>query len=243
MKEEKIYTEAKIYDLYNSQNRSDINFYVSRAAEIGGPILDLACGTGILSLPIAERGLDVYGIDLSPEMIDLARLKAEGRNNIKYTLADITDFSLCLKFKMIFLGYNTICHLKDYKTFKNMLESVKKYLLSDGLFFLDCFIPDPKFLYRNSLKKYPVYHYKELKIFEQNEYDSFTQINKITRFYIYKGEQWIEKMELKQYYPQEVKALLELGGFNIKTIYGDHNGDLINSNSPFQIYKCNIKVK
>ena len=70
---------ADIYDAVYADLTHDIDFYVEQARACGGPVLELGCGTGRVSLAIAAEGIDVTGIDISPRMIAAAQAKAERR--------------------------------------------------------------------------------------------------------------------------------------------------------------------
>ena len=67
---------ADVYDSVYSYVTEDIPFYVGEALEAGGPVLELGCGTGRVSIPMADAGVDVVGLDSSPEMLEVARRKA-----------------------------------------------------------------------------------------------------------------------------------------------------------------------
>ena len=69
---------ADVYDSVYSYVREDIPFYVDEALTAGGPVLELGCGTGRVTIPIAAAGVDVTGVDLSPAMLDIARRKVLG---------------------------------------------------------------------------------------------------------------------------------------------------------------------
>ena len=67
---------ADVYDSIYAYVREDIPFYVQEAARSGGPVLELGCGTGRVTLPIAESGVDIVGLDNSERMLEIARSKA-----------------------------------------------------------------------------------------------------------------------------------------------------------------------
>jgi 2-polyprenyl-3-methyl-5-hydroxy-6-metoxy-1,4-benzoquinol methylase len=71
------YTNAEEYDLENVWAADD-DFYLELAQEIGGPVLDVGCGTGRLTRAFAAAGLDVTGLDLSPQMLARARSLSDG---------------------------------------------------------------------------------------------------------------------------------------------------------------------
>jgi 2-polyprenyl-3-methyl-5-hydroxy-6-metoxy-1,4-benzoquinol methylase len=64
---------ADIYDAVYADLTHDVDFYAAMARESGGPILELGCGTGRISLAIAREGVAVTGVDISPRMIAVAQ--------------------------------------------------------------------------------------------------------------------------------------------------------------------------
>ena len=74
---------ARLYDAAYAAMPSlgpDAQFYEKLAAEIGGPVLEVGCGTGRVLLPIATHGIECAGIDASPAMLDeFAASLAPGR--------------------------------------------------------------------------------------------------------------------------------------------------------------------
>src|ERR1051326_443904 len=81
-------------DLYDAENRwsADDEFYLNLALQIGGPILDVACGTGRLTRAIAEKNINVTGIDIMSGMLARARLLSE-KLNIEWIQADCREFN------------------------------------------------------------------------------------------------------------------------------------------------------
>lgn len=242
MNTRRMYENAVLYDMQNAEDRDDIGFFREKAKVTGGPILELACGTGVLSIPIAESGIEVYGLDLSPEMIGLARQKSSGLKNVHFAIGNMTKFKLDRKFKLIFCGFNSIAHLHSFVELQGMLESAKENLAPDGLLILDCFVPNPKYLVRPKGALYPVYDNGDMKIQEENEYDPVAQVNHIIWHYEYQHDQWIEHLDMRIYYPQELQNYLRICGYEIKNAYGTHAFDMLVPNSPFQIYECTAKA-
>src|SRR3954454_22535703 len=68
------YADAEDYDVL--ENDDGVAFYTALAEETGGPVLEIACGTGRVPIPIALHGLDVTGLDVVPQMLDQARRKS-----------------------------------------------------------------------------------------------------------------------------------------------------------------------
>jgi 2-polyprenyl-3-methyl-5-hydroxy-6-metoxy-1,4-benzoquinol methylase len=74
-----LYEDAAFYDAEFAGRDHEIPFYLHWSAKIGAPILEVACGSGRLTLPIAEQGLEVVGLDLSAPMLARARDKSAAR--------------------------------------------------------------------------------------------------------------------------------------------------------------------
>lgn len=233
-----MYEDGEVYDVLSGSDRYDVDFYRTLVKEYGDPVLELACGTGVLSIPIAKDGYKITGLDLSEGMLLRAKKKAEGFQNIEFVKTNMMDFNLNTKFKTIFVGFNSVCHLSSYSEIEGMLRCVKEHLDDEGIFVFDCFIPDPKYLCRDKDKFYTVIDEDSLKITENNQYDSINQINHIKWYYEYKGEKWTEDLNMRMYYPQEIQNYFFLNGFEIIKKYGDHKFGDFNCQSRFQIYVC-----
>ena len=65
---------ADLYDhVVPYRDRDDVNFFVALAKELEAPVLEIGCGTGRVLIPIAQAGIDVVGLDLSPTMLEVCR--------------------------------------------------------------------------------------------------------------------------------------------------------------------------
>src|ERR1022692_1481704 len=98
---------AQYYDLAPVyQQRADKDFYLARAHEAQGPVLELGCGTGRILLPIAQAGVDITGLDASSAMLDIcrARLDAAGLAAPLVT-GDMRTFDLGRKFALIAIPF------------------------------------------------------------------------------------------------------------------------------------------
>ena len=64
---------ARVYDPWSASVTEDVEFYVEEALASGGPVVELACGTGRIAVPIAKAGIRVIGVDASAGMLEVAR--------------------------------------------------------------------------------------------------------------------------------------------------------------------------
>ena len=63
---------ARLYDPWSASVTEDVEFYVEEARASGGPVVELACGTGRISVPVAKAGVPVIGVDASAGMLEVA---------------------------------------------------------------------------------------------------------------------------------------------------------------------------
>jgi SAM-dependent methyltransferase len=70
------FDDGAVYDLFFERLDLGLDFYLGPARPAGGPVLDVACGTGRIMLPCLKAGLDVEGLALSPAMLARLRQKA-----------------------------------------------------------------------------------------------------------------------------------------------------------------------
>ncbi|MDT9025437.1 class I SAM-dependent DNA methyltransferase [Rossellomorea yichunensis] len=104
----------------------------------GGKVLDIACGTGELSLRLVRDGYDVTGVDLSQDMLMVAQEKAF-EMNVKINLfqQDMSKLDSLGEYDLITIFCDSLNYLEDEKDVKNTFESVYAHLKHDGLFLFD----------------------------------------------------------------------------------------------------------
>jgi SAM-dependent methyltransferase len=106
-----------------------------------GPVLELAVGTGRIALPLAERGVDVHGIDASEAMI--ARLRSKpGGERIRVTIGDFADVATEDRYALVYVVFNTLFALQTQEAQVRCFRNVAAHLVDDGLFVVDAFVPD-----------------------------------------------------------------------------------------------------
>ena len=139
--------DAAIYDGMNT-HMNDLEFYKRWLPKSkNARILELCCGTGRLTLPIAKDGFDISGVDFTASMLEKAREKASKvALDIKFIEADIRTLDLQKTYDLIFIPFNSIHQLYKNEDLFQTFATVKKHLKEDGLFILDCFNPNLQFI-------------------------------------------------------------------------------------------------
>lgn len=228
---ESLYSDGRYYDLENVSLVADIGFYLELAGVAQGPVLEVACGTGRITLPLARMGINITGLDVSDGMLKQAKSKADSENlKIAWIKADCRNFDLNKKFKLIYIPFNSMQHLHDTNSIESFLNCVKRHLDSDGIFALDVFNPSLQILTRSNEKRFPVFKHpnpdnfnEEVVVEETNVYDRKTQINHIKWYFSIgdKKDAQVHELNMRCYFPQELDILLKYNGFEILNKYGD----------------------
>ncbi|HEX6276014.1 MAG TPA: class I SAM-dependent methyltransferase [Polyangiaceae bacterium] len=135
---------APIYEEWASDMTDDVEFYVGLAAEAGGPIVELAVGTGRISIPIAQRtGRPVIGIDSSSAMLSLARENAAEANvAIDLREGDMRDLDLVEASDLVICPYRALLHLPTWSDRRRVFERVARALRPGGRFAWNAFVFD-----------------------------------------------------------------------------------------------------
>lgn len=132
---------ASFYDLIHADLTEDVDFLLALADKIGGPILELGCGTGRILLPLARAGHVVTGLDRSTAMLARAKQKLIEedelvRSRINIVQGDMRSIQLEAGFRLAIASYNTLMHL-DGTTKIALLKNVRKHLQSGGTLYID----------------------------------------------------------------------------------------------------------
>ena len=244
------YLDGRHYDrkIESKKMNIDLRFYINKAKLYGGPILELACGTGRITIPIAKEGFSIIGLDLLNTMLKEAKRKSEEAGvEIEWIEGDMTDFTLNKKFNLILMPAVAFNWLLDLESIEKCLNCVKRHLNNNGRFIFNAFNPNLNLLVRDPLKTYPNAEYHDpdgnrlIIVRENNIYDKATQINKVRFHYSIAGNTIINELNLRMIFPQELDAILNYNGFKVDAKYGEFDQKPFSSDSNYQIFVCHQK--
>lgn len=121
----------------------DVNERVDILEELagGGRALELGIGTGTFALPLAARGIEVHGIEISEAMVNQLRAK-EGGAKMPITIGDFADVEVDGAFSLIFVISNTLFMLTEQEDQIRCFENVASHLDESGVFLVHAFVPD-----------------------------------------------------------------------------------------------------
>jgi ubiquinone/menaquinone biosynthesis C-methylase UbiE len=240
------YRDPQAYDAADAGYVADIPLTERLAKSLGGPILDIACGTGTMAIRLAAQGYAVTGIDIVPEMIDWAKQKAAQGVSIDWHTADARTFQLDQRFRFIYMIGNAFQHFLTRDDQEHMLARVRQHVHPEGQFMFCTRNPSPRNLLQVRYAEPQTYHMpdgRQLEATEEQVYDPLTQI----QHYTFRN-QWThpdgaqtettERTALRYVFPQEMEALLHYNGFRIRDCYGSWEQEPLTAESRSMIYIC-----
>jgi len=245
---------AEYYDAEWKDLTQDIPLLLELAKRTGGPLLELACGSGRVTFPIAREGIEIYGLDNSATMLDFAEKKLENQPEIvkehcHFLQADMKDFNLNRKFKFIFIPINSFLLLPKKEDQEKCLDTINNHLDDNGLFYIDVYSPRFEFCAEAKspirfLKHFYVPEKKRVVLlWEYVERNMAEQITEIDLLY----EEYDEKGNLKRnarhltmgiIFRYEMQFMLEKHGFEVIEFYGNYDKSPFKVDSPQMIYVC-----
>ena len=127
---------------YDNYKRGDEEAAASFLAELakGGPALEFAIGTGRIALPLAAKGIQVDGIEISPHMVKRLHAKPEGQHT-NVVIGDMSSTNTNRHYSLVYLVYNTIFNLLTADDQIRCFENAARHLTKDGFFVVETALP------------------------------------------------------------------------------------------------------
>lgn len=245
---------APFYDIEHAHFDEDVDMYENFAQWSGGSILELACGTGRLLLPLARSGYTLTGVDNSASMLALARqhLANEGLS-ARCTLAqqDIRTLRLGKTFRMVFIALGSFGHFIERSDQQQVLHTARLHLGNGGTFLLDISNADARYMESLSGQMLHQGTWQQqdgtlLTHFVSPASSSDRHVLELTHFY----DQYSRggplhrtpgKTYLYLFERAEIELLVEHAGFAIKSIHGDYDLGPYHLDSPRMIVLAEAK--
>lgn len=127
---------AELYDVSVPDWPGEIDFYQAlgrQATAQGAAVLEIACGTGRVALRLAQDGVRLTGIDLSPAMLDIARQKSAGMPNVRWLEADMRSFELGETFGLVIIPGHSFQFMLTPEDQLACLQCIRRHLAPHGL--------------------------------------------------------------------------------------------------------------
>lgn len=226
---------AEIYDLLYLDISHDIPFYLEYAQQKGSPILEIACGTGRVLIPLAKAGYRVWGIDSSSEMLgraqkNMSALPKKAKERIHLAQADMRDFQLNVQFPLVLVPFRSFLVLPTVDDQLRTLENIREHMRDNGILVVDIFAPRYDILSqekRKATKK--IVNPENNHVLYRKEDTTYNHVKQLIDSE-YTFEEYDEKgnlvlsfqktLTLRYVFRYEMEHLLSLSEFKLEAVYG-----------------------
>ncbi len=231
----------------------DVVFYRDAARDFGDPVLELGCGTGRITMALAEAGKRITGLDLSERMLERAVKKraalfVEARERVHLVQGNMAGFDLGEKFRLVIIPFRPFQHLLEVHQQMNCLECVRKHLAPGGRLILDVFqtdaerLHDPVHMREALVTEYNTADGRQVRISERvAAFHRAEQVNDVEMIYSVahpggRKERLVFAWPLRYFFRYEVEHLLARCGFQVAAEYGNFDRTPIQDDSPEMIF-------
>jgi SAM-dependent methyltransferase len=233
---------AEFYDhVVPYRDRADIGFYLEEAKLLGGPVLELGCGTGRVLIPIARAGIEITGVDLSVNMLEICRQRLEsepGEVQSRVTLVneDMRVVDPGGQYMLVTSPFRAFQHLLSVEAQIQTLKNAFDILLPGGHLVMDVFNPSLHALTANNIGeefgeepefKLPDGRYVERthRIVERDHINQISAVELIYKVTHQDGQQerLVHAFKMRHLFRYELEHLLVRCGFELESVYCDFN--------------------
>jgi 2-polyprenyl-3-methyl-5-hydroxy-6-metoxy-1,4-benzoquinol methylase len=238
---------SRYYDSENVGLIEDFPAYELLADRFGPPVLDIGCGTGRITLHLAEQGREVVGVDSSESMLIRARERAQQQGGsagqIEWITGDMREIDLTRQFGVAIFSFSGFMHLLEHAEQLKTLRRIAMHLRPGGGVAIDVANPLPIFRAdnTNSLVVERLFIDAETgqTVMQQTlaSFDRTTQLMSLTWVYDRIGDDGLVHRALvpqrvRYTLASEMRLLLQMAGFEQIEIYGDYEFNSYEEDSP-----------
>ena len=204
---------AEVYDEWHAD--LDPLPAVEALAELAGsgPVLELAVGTGRVALPLAERGLEVHGIDISEAMVAKLREKPGG-DRIAVIMGDFADVAVERAYPLIFVAFNTFFGLLTQAEQVRCFANVAARLRPGGAFALEAFVPDPGLFTRGQRVSVTALGLDRVRIVA-SRHDTVSQTVESQEILLGGAAVKLHPLRIRYAWPAELDLMAQLAGLDL----------------------------
>jgi len=232
---------ARLYDVDLIEDPGDLGLYLALASRTGGPILEIAAGSGRVALPLVKAGYQVTAVDVDPAMLARAEQAGtqaglESRARLELVEANLIGLSLPggARFRLAILAVNSILLLDTRDAQKAALETMARHLEPGGIAVVDAGLPSAEELasYDGRIGLEYVRQDPETGLLVTKtaaaQYEPATGHVVLTAIYE-EGEQggpprrWIREDRLRLLNADDLRAMAELAGLDVEVVAGSYD--------------------
>ena len=204
---------ARLYDPWSASVVEDVEFYVEEALASGGPVVELAVGTGRIAVPVAKAGVRVIGVDASAGMLEVAREYAAAEGvELDLRLGDMREPPVEERVPLVLIPFRSLLHMTTEPERLRALRAARELLVPGGRLVFDVFAPsrqDVEDTHGRWLER-------ESGIFERADWDEGARTLTLS---VRRGDE-ASTMHLAWLSPAEWSLLLDRAGFDVVAQWG-----------------------
>lgn len=243
---------ARFYDTIYQQVRSDtdIDFFLSKACQSKGKVLEIGVGTGRLFLEALKKGVDIYGIDISPSMIRVLHGKMESQARHRVWVEDAVTMNLGMKFELILAPFRMLSHVNEVEDQLKFFNGVAEHLQPEGQFIFDLYVPDLSLLLEG-MEEYKDFEGeydqgKRVKRYISSHSDLIRQTTHVTMTLCWEedGKELSDcwEFDMRYFFRFEIEHLIARSSLELVTMYGDYQGNTLSKDARDFVVVCTKKT-
>lgn len=239
---------ARFYDIIYKKVRSEVDteYFTNKILSAKGKVLEIGVGTGRFFINTLAKGADIYGIDISKNMINVLKEKLPSEDHHRVITGDAARMNLDFKFNLIVAPFRVFAHVLETKNQILFLNNVYKHLDNKGRFIFDLFVPNPALMAEgiDNLTDFEGEYEpgKKVRRIVSSKTDIVNQLLNVTMKFIWdEDNKQIEKewkLQMRLFFRYELEHLIKLSKLSLVKISGDYQENPLNSESKEFIIVC-----
>ena len=233
---------ADVYDAWfhpPSDPGAAVDFLAGLAGS--GPALELAIGTGRIALPLAERGVEIRGIDASQAMVAKLREKPGGAD-IPVTMGDFADVGVEGSFSLVFVVFNTLFALLTQEDQLRCFRNVAAHLADGGRFVVEAFVPDLARFERGQRVGVSAVSIDRVDL-EVSRHDAVNQRVDSQHVFVSGEGTRLSPVSLRYAFPSELDLMARLAGLELEERWGGWSGDPFTKSSTDHVSVYGLRTR
>ena len=233
---------------------TDVSRFLEIAAQVGGPILELCCGTGRVAIPLAQAGHRITGVDLSSQQLDqfrthLLRQEAEVADRIEVVQQDCTLLDLPGKsYKLAIIAFNSLLILSDFQKQQLALQAVARHMEVGGTLVIDVLNPLLLDIHGDS---FPRPFVTRINPRTGNTYTRFGMSGAFDADHCQRLYGWYDELDAegrvyrrnfswtwRPIFRHELQLMLQSAGFTVSSLQGGHQGEDYTASSHHMFFQA-----
>lgn len=240
---------ARFYDAVYAQVRDGIDndYYLNRMAGAGGAVLEIGVGTGRFFAEARRRGIDAWGIDVSPTMIEQCRRKLAAGDWDRVQVADAVTFKADRRFALACAPFRVLSHVHDTADQLRLLDAVHDNLDPGGAFVFDLYVPNLTFL-REGIAEHTDFDGEHApgrrlrRIVSSAPADLSRQTTRVHMTFVWEEEDGEHRdawtFDMRFFFRYEIEHLVARSTLVLESIHGDFAGGALDAASREFVVTC-----